>query len=99
MRFRIQNTEVLLFAALYGYKKWFLTLREVHKLQAFETRQAIYVKRNIEARSCDNCSNGKAVCITYSESVSVALGIQHLIHMSHIVICRLPGSRISFHII
>ena len=38
MRFRIQNTKVLPFAALYGYKKWFLTLREEHKLQAFENK-------------------------------------------------------------
>jgi len=38
MAFRIQNTNVLLFAALYGYKNWFLTLREEHKLQAFENK-------------------------------------------------------------
>ena len=34
----IQNTKVLLFAALCGYKKWFLTLREEHKLQGFENK-------------------------------------------------------------
>jgi len=38
MRFWIQNTKGLLFAALYGYKKWFLTIREEHKLQAFENK-------------------------------------------------------------
>jgi hypothetical protein len=38
MSFSIQNTKVLLFAALYGYDKWFLTLREEHKLQAFENK-------------------------------------------------------------
>ena len=32
------ETKVLLFAALYGYKKWFLTWREEHKLQAFQNK-------------------------------------------------------------
>ena len=32
----------------------------------------------------------KAISITYSEGVSVALGIQHAMGMRHIVICGLP---------
>ena len=38
----------------------------------------------------------KAVSITYSEGVLVALGIQHDMHLHHIVICGLPGSTIFF---
>jgi len=38
----------------------------------------------------------KAINITYSECVFVALGIQHAIHMSHIVTCGLPHSTIFF---
>jgi len=34
-------------------------------------------KRNAEARSCNHCCHGKAVSITYSECLSVALVIQH----------------------
>jgi hypothetical protein len=37
----------------------------------------MYYKRNIEARSRNHCCRGKAISITYSECVSVALVIQH----------------------
>jgi hypothetical protein len=37
--------------------------------------------------------------ITYSESVMVALGIQHAMRMRHIVVCDLPLSTIFFHLI
>jgi hypothetical protein len=37
--------------------------------------------------------------ITYSECVSVALGIQHALRMRHIVICGLPFSTVTIHII
>jgi hypothetical protein len=33
------------------------------------TRQAMYVQRNIEARSRNHCCRGKAISITYSVSV------------------------------
>jgi hypothetical protein len=36
------------------------------------TRQAVYVQRNIWARSCNHCCSGKAVSITYCECVFVA---------------------------
>jgi hypothetical protein len=35
----------------------------------------MYVLRNIEGRSWNHCSRGKAMCITYYECVFVALAI------------------------
>jgi hypothetical protein len=49
------------------------------------TRQAMYVQRNIEVRSCKHRCSGKAICITYSECVFVALGIQHSMRMHRIL--------------
>jgi len=53
----------------------------------------------MEASSCYYFCSGKAIGITYSECVFVALGIQHEMGMRHIVICDLPRSIIFFHII
>ena len=64
-----------------------------------QARQAIYVQRNIEARSRNHCYRGKAISITYSECVSVALGIQHTMRMGHIGICGLSGPTMFFHLI
>jgi hypothetical protein len=47
----------------------------------------------------NHCSSGKAMNITYSESVFVAIGTQREIRVRHIVICGLPGSTIFFHVI
>ena len=41
----------------------------------------------------------KTISITYSECVSVALGIQHEMRMRHFVFCALPCSTIFLHII
>jgi len=38
----------------------------------------------------------KALIITYSECMFVALDIQHAMRMRHIVICALTGSTIFF---
>ena len=58
----------------------------------------MYAYRNIEARSFNQCNIGKAIRITYSECVSVALNIQHALSMGH-VICGLSGCITFFHII
>jgi len=58
-----------------------------------------YISRNIEACSCDHCYSGKAVSITQSECVFVALGIKHAMRMRHTVICDLNGCIVFFHII
>jgi len=47
--------------------------------------------RSNEALLCNHCCRGKAVNITYSESVFVALAIQHALRMRHTVICGLSG--------
>ena len=39
----------------------------------------------------NHCFHGKAISITYSECVSVALVIQHAMHICHIVICDCPA--------
>jgi BarA-like signal transduction histidine kinase len=49
-------------------------------------RQAVYVERNIEARSCSHCCSGKAISVTYSECVSLPLGIQHAMRISHFIL-------------
>jgi len=58
----------------------------------------MYCTCDIEARSCNRCCSGKS-SITYCECVFVALGIQHAMRMSHIVICCLSGSTMFYHII
>jgi hypothetical protein len=64
-------------------------------------RQAIYVQRNIRARSCNHWYIGKAVStrITYCECTSTALGIQRKMRMLHTVIRGFSGSAVFFHII
>ena len=56
-------------------------------------------KRNIEARSFNNFCSGKVISIIYSVFVCVALVIQHVMRLHHIVICGLLRSTIFFHII
>jgi hypothetical protein len=58
----------------------------------------MYVYSNVEALSRNHCSRGRAVRITYTENVHVPLVIQNAMRMRHIVIRRLPGCKIFFHI-
>jgi len=44
------------------------------------------VQRSTEARLLSNCCCGKAICVKYSECVSVALVIQHATHMRRIIL-------------
>ena len=62
----------------------------------------VHVNEKTEARSRNHCCRGKAGNITYSECVSVALVIQHAMHMRlyYIDLCgRLSGCNIFVHII
>jgi hypothetical protein len=63
----------------------------------FNTKQAMYVQRNTEARSCYHCCSGKAISIAYSDRVFVALGIQHAMQVRRII--SSSGCNLFFHII
>ena len=58
----------------------------------------MYVQRKSEAHLHNQCCCGKAISVTYSDSVSVALGIQRAMCLLLIVICGLSGSTTFFHI-
>jgi len=49
------------------------------------TKQAMYIKRDNQASSCNHCFSGKTINITQPEWVSVTLGIQHSMRMRYIV--------------
>jgi hypothetical protein len=59
-------------------------------------KQTMYVIRNIQAQSCNHCCSRKAVSITYSACMFVALGIKPVMRMRHIVICGLCASTFFF---
>ena len=64
----------------------------------FQNKQDWQCSCNIETRSCNHCCSGKAISITYSECVFVALGIQHAMRLHNIVIYDLPGATEFSHI-
>jgi len=54
----------------------------------------MYVQCKIEVRLYNSYLCQKAISITYSECVFVALGIQNARRMRHIIICDLTGSNV-----
>jgi hypothetical protein len=59
----------------------------------------MYVQRDCVAHSRNYCLREKAIFITSSEFVSVALVIEHAKSMRHIVICGLSACAVIFNII
>ena len=60
--------------------------------------KAMHVKLNTETPLCNHSYSEKAMSVTYTEYVFLALGIQHAMRMRRVVICGLPRSTILFHI-
>jgi hypothetical protein len=58
----------------------------------------MHVLRNIQACSCNHCCSGKAISLTHSECVFVALCIQRAMRMCHSHLWP-AGYKIFFHII
>ena len=54
-------------------------------------RQEAYALRKNQTRSCNHCYSGRAIRITYSDCISVALVIEHAILMRHVVFCGVLG--------
>ena len=72
-------------------------IHKKHKctLQAERRIQAMYVQRNIQARSYNHCSSRKVTSIRYSESVFVDLGIQYAtVCNAHMPYCHLRPPRL-----
>ena len=63
-----------------------------------QKRRTPYVYRNIEERSYNHCCSRRAMSVTYSKYVSVALVVQHVKRVRRIVICGLFGLTAFFHI-
>ena len=53
-------------------------------------------KRNNEARSCDHCCRGKAIRITYSVCVSVALVTQRTKHRCRVILSSVASPDIPY---
>jgi len=70
----VQNGNVPLYLKFRSCVGWVtMKFRSYFYVEWFQQGRQCTYKRNIEARSQNNCCQGKAVSITYSECVSVAL--------------------------
>jgi hypothetical protein len=56
----------------------------------------MYVQRNKKGRSRNRCCDGKAISITYSESVFAALVIQHASRMRRIILSSVACPVLSY---
>ena len=61
----------------------------------FNKTDNVRIKNNVE-HSCNHCYSAKAISISYSECVFVALGIEHKIRTRHIFNCGLSVCTICF---
>ena len=59
------------------------------------TSKCMY-RRNIGKRSHNHCCRAKAISITYSECVSVALGIQHAMHIHRIILSYVASPAVQY---
>jgi len=59
----------------------------------------MHMQCNTEVHSYSHCWIGRAISITYSENVFIALGIRYAMHMCHIVISGPPDSTEFLYII
>lgn len=73
----------------YNYQHLSVTSQTARKMAYFspciyqlgKTRQTTYISCNVKACLCNHCCNGKAISVTHSERVSIALGIQQAMCM------------------
>jgi hypothetical protein len=56
-----------------------------------QTRHAMHVYSNNEARSCNQCCSGKELSITHSACVFVAFIIQLAMRMRRTIVCDCPS--------
>ena len=79
---KVQNGELHNLCLSYG-SIWVIT---------FITRQAVYVQCNFEVPLRNDCCRGKAISITYSEFLFVALVIQHAKRRRRIILSSVASS-------
>ena len=58
--------------------------------------QAVYIQRNIVARSCYPCCSEKVIGITFSECLFVVLGVQHAIPLCHVKLSPMVCPAVSY---
>jgi hypothetical protein len=56
----------------------------------------MYLQRNTEERLRNSCCRGKAISVTYSECVSVALLIQHAKSILHIILSSVADMTVKY---